>query len=68
MSGRKKTAIYRVRFSRLLLGVLTLHLLRGLISIAAGLLNRKNARRAGFAFSSILHLALWLAFGVGDPC
>lgn len=33
MSGRKKTAIYRVRFSRLLLGVLTLHLLRGFLTL-----------------------------------
>ena len=33
MSGHKKTASYRMRFFRVILGVLTLHLLRGVASV-----------------------------------
>lgn len=51
MSGRKKTASYRMRFFRCTLGVLTLHLLRGSASIAVDAFNYKKARRAGFAIS-----------------
>lgn len=47
MSGHKKTASYRMRFFRVILGVLTLHLLRGLRSIARACMWRKKARTSG---------------------